>query len=199
MSEAYDLSSIYDNLYTEERINGKIYLMARPSVNHMRVQGNIRESFERFFRKTGRDCEAIFEAELDIGKGDYVVPDIMVLCYNQQDDDNIPLILIEVLSKSTRTKDLREKMALYANLGVKEYWLVDYKNLSVDIYILDESAGHYKTHSSYSYFLKEDFPSDEARRAKEEAKVIKEFSPVQFPELVIRVEDIFYRVIPKQT
>lgn len=188
-----------DNVITEEKINGKIYLMARPSINHMRTQRNICDIFESFFRKTGRDCEAIFEAELDAGKGDYVVPDVMVLCYSQQDGGGkIPLIVIEVLSKSTRTKDLREKMELYANLGVKEYWIADYNNLSVDIYILDETARHYKAHSSYSYFLDEDFPKDKQRRAKEEEKVIKEFSPVLFPELIIKVEDIFYRVIPKQ-
>ena len=191
------LISWQDKALVEEKINGKIYLMARPSVDHMRVQGNICAIFENYFRRTGRNCEALFETQLDIGEN-YVVPDVMVLCYNQQDDDRIPVIIIEVLSKSTRTKDLREKMALYAALGVREYWIADYTNLSLDIYVLDETAGYYKAHASYSYFLESDFPKNKQQRSEAEAEVIKEFTPVLFPELVIKVEDVFYRVIPKQ-
>ena len=186
-----------DDLFIEEKINGKIYLMARPFFNHMRVQGNIRSIFEEYFRKTGRDCEAIFEAQLDIRNeyNDYVVPDIMVLCYNQQDDDDkIPLIVVEVLSKSTRNKDLSEKMELYAKLGIKEYWIADLKNLSVDIYILN-NENNYKLYKSYVYYEEEDFPKNKHQKEEEEKKLIKEFSPVLFPELIIKLEDVFYRVI----
>jgi len=194
MEDAEELKTRYD-LYIEEKIKGKIYLMARPSFSHMRIQRNISYIFEEYFRKTGRDCEALFEAQLDIGE-DYVVPDVMVLCYNQRDDDGkIPLIVVEVLSKSTRSHDLKLKMELYAELGVKEYWIIDPKNLSVDIYVLNENPKYYKLHKAYSYFEEEDFPKNKQQKAEEEKKVIKEFSPVLFPELIIKTEDVFYRII----
>ena len=191
-----ELAEYRDDMFIEEKINGKIYLMARPLFNHMRVQRNLCGIFEEYFRKTGKDCEAIFETQLDIHNkyNDYVVPDVMVLCYNQDDDVQIPLIVVEVLSKSTRSKDLSEKMELYAKLGIKEYWIADLKNLSVDIYILNEE-NNYKLYKSYVYYEEEDFPKNKRQKEEEEKKFIKEFSPVLFPELIIKLEDIFYRVI----
>ena len=180
----------YDNNIIEEKINGKIYLMARPARNHMRVQGNLCTIFNTFFKQKGKKCEAIFEDEFYIDEDNYFVPDVKVLCHDKKDD--IPVIIIEVLSKSTRDKDLTVKMKKYAELGVKEYWLVDYKNHSIDIYLLNDNF--YQVFKSYSFFLIEDFSRIKEEREKEEKEAIKEFSPVSFPEIVIPLEDVFYMV-----
>lgn len=46
-------------------------------------------------------------------------------------------MVVEVLSPSTRRKDLVIKMELYLECGVKEYWVVDPKIRQVTIYALE--------------------------------------------------------------
>ncbi len=57
-----------------------------------------------------------------------VQPDISVICNKKRLDDRgcigAPDFIIEIISKSTATKDTREKFALYEKHGVKEYWIV---------------------------------------------------------------------------
>ena len=190
--QAEQIFNYSDNII-EEKINGKIYLMARPNRNHLRVQKNITTIFENYFKKNGKRCEAIIEDELYIDPNNYLVPDVEILCHDKKDD--IPVIVIEVLSKSTREKDLTVKMKKYAEIGVKEYWIVDYVSRSIDIYILsDKSEKFYEAVKSYSYFSVEDFSKIKEAREKQEKEIAKEFSPVYFPEIIIPVEDVFYLV-----
>jgi Uma2 family endonuclease len=50
--------------------------------------------------------------------------------------DGVPDLVLEILSPSTRHRDLGEKMALYARYGVTEYWVVDPEARSVRVLIL---------------------------------------------------------------
>jgi len=189
------IPNYYENIENiiEEKINGKIYLMARPERNHLRVQRNIMNIFENYFKTKGKKCEAIIEDELYIDDNNYLVPDVEVLCHDKSDD--IPVIVIEVLSKSTRDKDLTVKMKKYAEIGIKEYWIIDYKNRSVDIYILSDKIDKiYEAFKSYSLFLIEDFSRIKKDRERQEKEAIKEFFPVSFPEINIPLEDVFYMV-----
>ena len=59
---------------------------------------------------------------------DFVLPDVLVARTEDCDDDGIrgaPLLVVEVLSRSTRRRDRGEKRDIYAELGVPHYWLVD--------------------------------------------------------------------------
>ena len=47
------------------------------------------------------------------------------LSYKLWEEPKGPDFVLEVVSRSTRTADLRDKRALYASLGVAEYWLFD--------------------------------------------------------------------------
>ena len=44
---------------------------------------------------------------------------------------------IEVLSPSTRRKDMTVKLNKYSEAGVREYWIVDIDNRKVIVYLLD--------------------------------------------------------------
>ncbi len=65
-----------------------------------------------------------------------VAPDVMVIFgvepggrdnYKTWEEGQVPSVIFEMTSASTRRKDRREKMTLYALLGVQEYWLFDPK------------------------------------------------------------------------
>ena len=45
-----------------------------------------------------------------------------------------PALVIEVLSDSTRTKDLVTKLNTYTTSDVKEYWIIDQKQEMITIY-----------------------------------------------------------------
>lgn len=49
-----------------------------------------------------------------------------------------PDLVVEVLSKSTAQRDKREKYDIYEMNGVREYWIVDIANATLDVYILRE-------------------------------------------------------------
>jgi Uma2 family endonuclease len=55
-------------------------------------------------------------------------PDVLVVRRDEQSDTKVfdpPVLAVEVLSKSTRAKDLILKREMYASSGVKHYWIFD--------------------------------------------------------------------------
>ena len=51
-----------------------------------------------------------------------------------------PDLIVEVLSPPTFRNDRKEKMNLYLRFGVSEYWIVDPKNQSVEVYVLENDV-----------------------------------------------------------
>jgi Uma2 family endonuclease len=49
----------------------------------------------------------------------------------------IPTLVVEVLSPSTRSRDVLFKMNTYMTSGVKEYWVVDPVDKKVIVYIYE--------------------------------------------------------------
>ena len=50
--------------------------------------------------------------------------------------EGAPDLVVEILSPSTRGRDVGEKMALYARFGIAEYWIVDPVERAVTIHTL---------------------------------------------------------------
>jgi Uma2 family endonuclease len=71
-------------------------------------------------------------------------PDLVVLRAGpgaQQTIDEVPLLVVEVSSPSTRSIDRDLKRRAYEERGVPSYWLVDPDEPSVTV--LELEAGHY--------------------------------------------------------
>ena len=70
-----------------------------------------------------------------------IIPDVSIIC-NLRDRKNIsftgiPRFVMEVLSNATEEYDRHEKMNIYCKVGVSEYWIVDWRKKSVEIYLFD--------------------------------------------------------------
>jgi len=176
-----------DKKYKEEQIDGKIYRMAPPCDEHIDVQGNLNNIFNNYFKQNKKPCRARNDSRLDIDENNYLTPDLKILCRENKSGD-IPVMVIEVLSKSTRKRDLTVKMTKYAQLDIKEYWIITWETSSIDIYLLNDGK-KYELYKSYVYFSSE----MELKGLNEDEKneIVKEFSPPAFPELVIKLEDVF--------
>ena len=73
-------------------------------------------------------------------------PDVTVIRSSDLDapaTEGRPLLVVEVLSLSTRRLDLTLKRQLYAEMGIPSYWLVDIKEPSVVVLEL-ASSGDYE-------------------------------------------------------
>ena len=83
-----------------------------------------------------------------------VQPDLMVICDLDEklgDDDyykGIPTLVVEITSRSTKSKDYVRKLDLYMDCGVSEYWIVNPDNKEVQIYLFkDKDIEDNKTYS----------------------------------------------------
>ena len=118
----------------KELIDGVFYDMATPLTVHQDIVGYMYLEIGNFIRKNKGKCK-VFVApsavRLDCDKKTMVEPDIYVVC----DKDKIkrfgnygaPDFILEVLSDSTRKKDLGVKVYKYINAGVREIWYIDVK------------------------------------------------------------------------
>lgn len=114
----------YQEEYKEyELINGREYMMARPSINHSQIQGNIYISFKRYPR--GKKCRAFNEVDVYLSEQDHVIPDVIIVCnpniLTEKRVEGVPDLIVEVFSPSTGMKDRTVKFFTYAKYGVKEY------------------------------------------------------------------------------
>ena len=127
-----------------ELIDGIIYNLASPSFRHQHAVHEIHGAFYNWFK--GKSCTPLtspFDITFlkDENNVSVVQPDIVVICDQENRDDRdrykgIPTLVVEVLSPSTRSKDLTKKLDLYMQSGVKEYWIVDPNNEQISIYQL---------------------------------------------------------------
>ncbi len=166
-----------------ELINGFVKLMTpAPSRIHQKISMNLLYFFHHFLM--GKKCEvypAPFDVRLPInGKKedkeiyDVVQPDISVICDHKKLDDRgclgAPDLIVEILSKATSEKDLKEKFQLYERSGVREYWIADPVYNTIQVFILN---------SGHKYELRNIYVKGDT------------LSPSIFPELTITIDDVF--------
>lgn len=124
-----------------ELIDGVIYDMAAPVDVHQIVAFQLGRRFDDFIQKNKGRCVVVIapiDVQLDKDDKTMVQPDIIIVCdRNQFKGGRIygaPELVVEVLSPSTRKKDLKIKLNKYQAAGVKEYWIVDLKDKKVIVY-----------------------------------------------------------------
>ena len=86
--------------------------------------------------------------------------------------NGVPDMVVEVLSRSTRRKDLTIKKDIYESNGVREYWIVDPWVKGVTVYLLRD--GKYFLDDDYILFDAEEFElldDDEKAEVKYEVPV----------------------------
>lgn len=130
-----------------ELIDGVIYNLASPSYKHQHAIHELHGIFYNWFK--GKSCTPLtspFDITLFKEKNNICVvqPDIVVLCDRENLDSKgkykgVPTLVIEVLSPSTRSKDMLKKLELYKQCGVREYWIVDPVNEQITIYELQNN------------------------------------------------------------
>jgi Uma2 family endonuclease len=119
-----------------EYLEGQLYAMAGASKNHQRIISNLVRVFSGHLRNTPCDT---FTSDIKVRIGDlaFFYPDIIVACEDNTDNNyytESPVIIVEVLSKSTRRKDETTKRRLYQTMpSLQEYVLIEQDIVDIEI------------------------------------------------------------------
>lgn len=115
-----------------ELIDGVIYDMSSPRIVHQDIASIIHIAFYEYIKEHKKPCK-VFEAATDVqlccDNKTMVQPDVLVVCDREKIKGfgiyGAPDFVLEILSKSTRKKDMTIKLNKYLEAGVKEYWMID--------------------------------------------------------------------------
>lgn len=132
-----------------ELIDGQIYAMAGASANHDRISGTLYAEFKHHLKNS--PCEP-FGSDMKVKVGSkFFYPDVIVDCQFDESQPyytKSPIIIVEVLSKSTRRIDETTKRFSYMNIpNLEEYILIEQD--IVDIEVIRRSENWLSQH----YFL----------------------------------------------
>ena len=139
VSEFFDLE--VEEGYIYELINGDIMRRTSPNLEHQEASANLHFALMSFIKP--KNLGKIYAAPMDVYLSgvDLVVPDLVFV-----EKDNpatlspnkciigVPDLIVEILSKGTKSVDRGIKMKQYRAAQVPEYWIVDPRLQSIEVY-----------------------------------------------------------------
>ena len=156
LQHQYQQTSVDDYLNFEmssdikhEFIDGQIYAMAGVSANHERISGNVYRKFGNHLENS--PCEP-FGSDMKLRvNSNFFYPDVLVDCKFDNSTpyfSTTPVIIVEVLSRSTRKTDETLKLMSYINIpSLQEYVMIEQD--FVDVAVLRRKDNWFTQH----YFL----------------------------------------------
>ncbi|MEL6561506.1 MAG: Uma2 family endonuclease [Bacteroidota bacterium] len=139
-----------------EIIKGKFFNMSPAPIRiHQEVSVNLLTIFSNYLK--GKKCKvyhAPFDVRLPNKQEDpfdkiqsVVQPDLCIVCNDQLLDDKgcngAPDLIVEIISPSTKNRDLNQKYQLYQENKVKEYWIAYPSEEQIDVFLLDSKTNRY--------------------------------------------------------
>jgi Uma2 family endonuclease len=127
-----------------ELIDGLLFVTPVSALKHQIVSLNLIRALDRHV--DGEKLGMLFAPPTGVrlSADTLVVPDLLFVAKDHLPDPSAwmievaPDLVAEILSPGTRRRDLRTKRELYAQFGVREYWIVDPDAKSVEILTIDD-------------------------------------------------------------
>lgn len=135
------------DLFIYELLEGMLVKRTAPSLPHQRVSRRLTFLLEKFLLE--HPIGEFFPAPTDVAFDDHsgVVPDLSYvsnernfILYRDDYIAGVPDVIFEIISPGTGRRDRVEKKELYEKFGLKEYWLVDPSNKTVEIFIMENNT-----------------------------------------------------------
>lgn len=139
LSTYRDLLNTPDNGKRYEVIEGEMVVSPVPKTRHQLVVGNL---FALLRRAQQKGFGVVLVAPTDVLFAEYDVtqPDLLFISKERLHilgEDNVrgaPDLVVEIISESTRRRDVLDKRELYERHGVPFYWIVDPEEESVRVF-----------------------------------------------------------------
>lgn len=137
-----------------ELIDGQMYMMAPPRRIHQELVSQFTKVIGQYIDAHDGLCKvypAPFAVFLNMDDRNYVEPDISVICdknkLNEYGCNGAPDWVIEITSPSDPQRDYGIKLFKYRAAGVREYWIVNPKTQTVNLFDFE----HEKMSNQYSF------------------------------------------------
>ena len=147
-----------------ELVDGKWFDMSAPTTTHQAIVHQLSFEFELYIRNNDGDCKvfpAPFAVFLKEDGRNYLEPDISIVCDADKIDEKgchgAPDLIVEIISPSTKSRDMGLKLFRYRMLGVKEYWVVDPEQRITTVYWFGPELC--ETEEAYQYTFDEEITS----------------------------------------
>ena len=156
-----------EECYHYEILDGMLVREPAPYVHHQRVSRRLQRLLEDYFASRDPAGE-VFNAPIDVTLSDTNVlqPDLIYVpgaCSEIMEEariDGAPHLVVEILSKWTRSKDRVRKRNIYEREQVPHYWVVDPEDEAIEAYALRNGAYVLRSSGlSEGEFVHPDFPS----------------------------------------
>ncbi|MDD4273273.1 MAG: Uma2 family endonuclease [Desulfobacter postgatei] len=145
-----------------EFFDGEIFAMVGARINHIRINANLTRELGNRFKNNKSSCEVLpndMRVKIEAG---YVYPDITILCEDPEFEGNEfdtlinPVVIIEILSKSTEAFDRGKKFNFYQAIPtLQEYVLVSQDEYRVEQFTRsDEDKWEYRSYKNTEQVLK---------------------------------------------
>lgn len=125
-----ELHRLPDDGNKYELIRGELFVTPPPSVDHEEILARLHATLAAYVEKHG--VGRVYRPRAVIRfEGSEAEPDLMVrplspgIHGNAWDKLPPPLLVVEVLSPTTRRRDLVNKREYYLDAGAGEYWVID--------------------------------------------------------------------------
>jgi Uma2 family endonuclease len=139
-----DRSGAFDAYAKTELIEGEIVFMNAQHRPHARVKMKLYDSLRDNLARAGAPLTALVEASIEAPPTDVPEPDILVT--SEPDGEGLvpvaSVALIVEIADTSLANDLGRKAALYARLGVPEYWVGDVNGRSLHQLWTSAEAGY---------------------------------------------------------
>jgi len=156
-------------------IGGELVLTPAPSTYHQII--SMKLEFQMVAFVTRQNLGIVLHAPVNVylGETETYQPDIIFIARERmkiiepQRINGAPDLVVEILSPATAYYDLRKKFKVYERCGVREYWIVDPEEKSVQVFV----------------------PRDGKFVLDQEAEGTGEVSSRVLPGFTVRLESIF--------
>jgi Uma2 family endonuclease len=124
-----EVHSLPDDGNKYELVRGELFVTPPPTDGHETIAARLTRILEPYVASHNLGFvyhpRAVFRSE-----GSEVEPDLMVRQPHPDsdgswDDAPVPILVVEILSDSTRRRDRGPKRDFYVESGIAEYWIVD--------------------------------------------------------------------------
>jgi len=171
----------------------KILMSPSPTWEHAYVDSNLVTIFANYCRKN--KCARVFGDNIDVHLPDednLFMPDLSVVCdksilKRRGTIYGVPDLVVEILSPSTAKNDFGRKKDAYERNGVKEYWIVNHEDKTIQVYHL--IAGKFLLDHVYHVYSQDELDN---LTDEEKAEINNDIKVSIFEDLIVDVNDIFY-------
>ncbi|QXD15914.1 Uma2 family endonuclease [Rhodocaloribacter litoris] len=124
-----------------ELIEGAVVVSPPPTPYHQEIVMNLGVELFQFARKHDRGKVLPAPVEVRFSETNVLQPDLLYIArerlrlIGEQRIEGVPDLVVEVLSPATAYYDLRQKKRIYEQAGVKEYWIVDPMEQSIELFL----------------------------------------------------------------